>query len=229
MRIDADTAVVVCAGPSLDLLTEHAWRDLAAAGAIVGVNGAPAAVACRKVPFTCLAAMDLELGLAEAVPNLRTVWRKTPAWRVASADSQRVDAESYVHEVDEADGVEGWSDDRRQGYKGGSSAMVIGNWLGNEWDEPAAMRNGRTPPRRAFRKLAYIGLDMHPGRGAHARGAGAHASGFARSDAQYGNVCRGWSKFCAEAAKRGIEVVNLSPGTALEAMPRAAVPKAWVR
>jgi hypothetical protein len=107
--------------------------------------------------------------------------------------------------------------------------MVIGNWLGNEWHEPAAMRNGRTPPRRGFRKLAYLGLDMHRGRGAHARGAGLHASGFAKSEAQYENVCRGWSKFCAEATRRGVEVVNLTPGTALEAMPRADVPKAWVR
>ncbi|MBV9496289.1 MAG: hypothetical protein JOZ54_18715 [Acidobacteria bacterium] len=229
MRIDADTAVVVCAGPSLDLLTEHAWQDLLEAGAIVGVNGAPAADACREVPFTCLAAMDLATGLADAVPQLTRVWRETNAWRVASTDSQSIDAESYVHEVDEADGVEGWSDDRRQGYKGGSSAMVIGNWLGNAWDETPRATNGKQPPRRAYRKLAYVGLDMHPAIGAHARGAGSHLSGFARSEKQYGNVCRGWSKFCAEAAKRGIEVANFTPGTALDAMPRADVPKAWVR
>ncbi|HEY0157945.1 MAG TPA: hypothetical protein VGF28_11720 [Thermoanaerobaculia bacterium] len=235
--LDSATAVVVCAGPSLDRLTPAAWSDLAQAGAIVSVNGAAASLACAAsgVRFTCLAAMDLSTGLATHVPPLTALWRDTTAWRVASTDSRGIDAESYIVEVDEEHGVEGWSDDRRQGYKGGSTGMVVGNWLGNAWpdDDLAQLqeleaRTGRTAPRRGFKRLAYVGLDMHRGHGVHARGAGNHTSGFASSDTRYGNVCRGWEKFCNEAARRGIEVVNCTPGTGLEAMPRADVPEAWV-
>jgi hypothetical protein len=113
--------------------------------------------------------------------------------------------------------------------------MVVGNWLGNPWpeDDLAQLerireRTGKEVPRRGFRKLAYVGLDMHRGNGVHARGAGNHISGFANSDQRYGNVCRGWEKFCSEAARRGIEVVNFTPGTGLEVMPRADVPESWV-
>jgi len=234
MNIDSDTAVVVCAGPSLDRLTPHAWADLAKAGAIVAVNGAAASLACAQVRFTCLAAMDLTFGLAEDVPPIRRVWRETPAWRIASTDSHGIDAESYIVEVDEEHGVEGWSDDARQGYKGGSTGMVIGNWLGNPWNGGEAERldlareRGKTIPRRGFRKIAYIGLDMHRGNGVHARGAGNHLSGFAGSDQRYRNVSAGWGRLCSEAAKRGIEIVNFTPGTGLETMPRANVPGSWV-
>ena len=69
---------------------------------------------------------------------------------------------------------------------------------------------------------------MQRGHGLHADGAGSHISGFASSDQRYGNVCRGWEKFCSEAARRGIEVVNFTPGTGLSVMPRADVPKSWV-
>jgi hypothetical protein len=239
MHIDADTAVVVCAGPSLDRLSGQAWAEIGKAGAIVAVNGAAASLACARsgVRFTCLAAMDLSSGLAEHVPALVALWRETPAWRVASTDSNAVEAESYIVEVDEEHGIEGWSDDGGQGYKGGSTAMVIGNWLGNAWpdDETTQValegiheRTGKAVPRRGFRKLAYVGLDMQRGIGVHAHGAGSHISGFASSDRRYGNVCRGWEKFCSEAARRGIEVANFTPGTALDVMPRADVPESWV-
>jgi hypothetical protein len=229
MILDTDTAVVVCAGPSLDCLTPAAWDDVAKAGAVVAVNGAAASLACADVRFTCLAAMDLSLSLATHVPSIKNIWRDTPAWRIASTDSHGIDAESYIVEVDEEHGIEGWSDDARQGYKGGSTGMVVGNWLGNPWSEsePASIK-GKQPPKRAFRKLAYLGLDMHRGHGLHARGAGNHVSGFANSEARYANVSRGWEKFCNEAAKRGIEVVNLTPGTGLETMPRQDVPASWV-
>jgi len=239
MHIDSDAAVVVCAGPSLDRLTERAWAEIGKAGAIVAVNGAAASRACQRagVRFTCLAAMDLSTGLADHVPSIAAVWRETPAWRVASTDSNAIEAESYIVEVDEEQGIEGWSDDRRQGYKGGSTGMVIGNWLGNPWPDDEDTREaleriraetGKDIPRRGFRKLAYIGLDMHRGEGVHAQGAGDHLSGFASSDRRYGNVCRGWSKFCSEAGRRGIEVFNFTPGTGLDAMPRAVVPEAWL-
>jgi hypothetical protein len=231
MLIDADTAVVVCSGPSLGGLTPRAWADLSAAGAVVGINGAPVALACTRnaVRFTCIAAMDLAVGLAARVPDLPRLWGQTPAWRVTSTDTPEVEAESYVHEVDEEHGVAGWSDDGRQGYKGGSTAMVIGNWLANAWpgDAPPHL-TGKVAPRRAFRKLAYVGLDMHPANGAHAAGAGSHLSGFARSAEQYRRVCDGWERFCNEAAKRGVEVRNFTPGTGLAAMPRADVPASWV-
>lgn len=231
MLIDADTAVVVCSGPSLEGLTPRAWADLSAAGALVGLNGAPVALACTRhaVRFTCLAAMDLAVGLAARVPDLPLLWGQTSAWRVTSTDTPAVEAESYVHEVDEEHGVSGWSDDGGQGYKGGSTAMVIGNWLANAWPGGAPVHaGGKVAPRRAFRKLAYVGLDMHRANGTHAAGAGSDPSGFARSDEQYRRVCSGWERFCKEAAKRGVEVRNFTPGTGLAAMPRADVPPSWV-
>ena len=237
MRIDADTAVIVCAGPSLDRLTPRAWCELLGAGAIVAVNGAPAALACRAVPFTFLAAMDLSTGLADYVPELLSIWRDTPAWRVASTKSFAIEAESHIFEVDSEHGVEGWADDPQQGYKGGSTGMIVANWLGNAWPDDdiaraelrrTSERSGKPVPRRGFRKFAYVGLDMHPGNGTHAVGAGTHCSGFARTD-HYFSTCRsGWGKFCAEAARRGIEVVNLTPDTGLAEMPRAEVPAEWV-
>jgi hypothetical protein len=238
--IDHDTAVVVCAGPSLDRLTEEAWRDIERAGAVVAVNGAAVSNACARsgVRFTCLAAMDLSTGLADHVPGLAAMWCATTAWRVASTDSSAIDAESYIVEVDEEHGVEGWSDDSRQGYKGGSTAMVVGNWLGNPWPDDAETREALTrmqrrsrkeAPRRGFRRIAYVGLDMHRGDGVHACGAGNHISGFANSDRRYGNVSRGWEKFCTQAERRGIEVLNFTPGTGLETMRRAEIPRSWTR
>lgn len=238
MIIDRDTAVVVCAGPSLDRLTAQAWSDIGRAGAIVAVNGAAMSLACARsgIRFTCLAAMDLATGLATHVPGLAVLWRETPAWRVASTDSAAIDAESYIVEVDEEHGIEGWSDDSRQGYKGGSTAMVVGNWLGNPWPDDGPTRDtlqgirrrsGKEIPRRGFRRIAYVGLDMHRGDGVHAAGAGHHVSGFANSDRRYGNVSRGWEKFCAQAERRGIDVVNFTPGTGLETMRRGDIPRSW--
>lgn len=239
MPFDAETAVIVCAGASLDGLTAQAWSDIGRAGAVVAVNGAAAAEACARngVRFTCLAAMDLAKGLAGHVAGLADVWHETPAWRVASTESVSIDAESYIVEVDEEHGIHGWSDDSAQGYKGGSTAMIVGNWLGNDWPDDGAARDalerirrhtGKAVPRRGFRRIAYVGLDMHPGVGVHARGAGEHTSGFAASAARYGNVSLGWEKFCREAERRGIDVRNFTPGTGLQAMRRGDVPRSWV-
>jgi hypothetical protein len=38
-------------------------------------------------------------------------------------------------------------------------------------------------------------------------------------------VSRGWEKVCRQAAQRGIEIVNLTPGTGLRTMPRAELPR----
>ncbi len=226
MRIDRNVAVIVCAGPSLERLSALGWAEIGKAGAVVGVNGAPAAEACERhaVEFTMLSAMDIGSGLFESVPRLASLWRSTRAWRVTSVDCASAEADFYIHEVHEADGVCGWSDHPAQGYKGGSSGMVIGNWVGNPW--PGDSPSNRPP--RGFRKLAYIGLDMHPNDGAHASGSGFHVSGFARSAAQFEQVRAGWGRFCAEAARRGVEIVNLTPLTGLDTMPRASVPDEWV-
>jgi hypothetical protein len=227
ISIDRDTAVIVCAGPSLELLSAYAWQQLANAGAIAGVNGAPAADACiaNDVQFTLLVAMDVHRGLFNRVPRLAQIWSTTKAWRVTSIDGPETSSDSYLVEVDEADGgVYGWSDDPNQGYKGGSTAMVIGNWLGNSWP------NGHHASRhlRGFRTLAYVGLDMHRDDGRHAPGAGLHASGFADSSDRYARICASWGLLCGEAARRGIRVVNLTPGTSLAEMPRVDVPDEWL-
>jgi hypothetical protein len=227
IAIDRDTAVIVCAGPSLELLSAYAWQQLADAGAIAAINGAPAADACiaNDVKFTLLAAMDVCHGLFTRVPRLEKIWNTTNAWRVTSIDGRDTPADSYIVEVDEADGgVYGWSDHPNEGYKGGSTAMVIGNWLGNPW--PDGERPSRHP--RGFRTLAYVGLDMHRDDGRHAPGAGLHASGFSDSADRYERICRSWGLLCDEAARRGIRVVNLSPGTALAEVPQIAIPDEWL-
>ena len=216
MKIGADVAVIVCSGPSLDTMPASLWAEIARAGAIVSVNGACAADACLRngVQFTVISAMDVTHGLLDRVPRLASIWESTPAWRVTSADASGAAAESYVVEVDEADGVAGWSDHPDQGYKGGSTGMVIGNWIANEWsDEPKPAT--KTRPRRGFRKLAYVGLDMHRGDGRHAAGAGVHVSGFADTAEHYQRVCDAWRLFAFEAGARGVEVANLTPGTGL--------------
>jgi len=207
--MNRETAVIVCAGPSLDALPARAWERVADAGAIVAVNGAIAAEACAGVRFTYVSAMDARQ-LAGTVPRFSTLWTSTPAWRLSMVGAEEMPAETYIREVDERDGVEGWSDDPGAGYAGGSSAMVTVNWLCNQ---------------RGFRRVAFLGLDMVPGQGGHARGAGNHTSGFAMSAERHANVSRGWEKVCREASKRGIEIINLTPGTGLRTMPRAELPR----
>ncbi len=164
--IGESVAVVVCAGPSLDLFSSAAWADVQRAGEVVSINGGATAAGVLRhgVRFTCMAAMDLKLGLARSVPALPRVWEETPSWRITSADAADMTAETYVRELDELDGVRGWSDDHDAGYKGGSSAMIVGNWLANPWpDDPVAheereriaAERGKRIPRRGFKRLAF--------------------------------------------------------------------------
>jgi hypothetical protein len=232
MPINSRTVVVVCAGPSLDRLSSVAWSMIGRAAAIVSVNGALVARACMRneVPFTYAAAMDVATGLADHIPQFAETWMRTPSWRVSAAGTAAA-AESFVKEV------EWWGDSPDEGYVGGSTAMVVGNWLCNSWpDDPASRRelemtvsrSGKRLPPRGFRRLVYIGLDMIPGQGTHAEGAGYHHSGFSRDQTAYRRVCEGWGYFHCEAQKRGIEVVNLTPGTCLQALPRLETPADWL-
>jgi len=70
-EIDADTAVIVCSGPSLDRLSAAAWNELRKAGAIVAVNGAFMARACTQnnVVFSHVAAMTSGEHMEESVPG----------------------------------------------------------------------------------------------------------------------------------------------------------------
>jgi len=233
MCIDRQTAVLVCSGPSLDRLSAAAWAAIHGAAAVVAVNGALVAAACRAhaVRLTYAAAMDVRQGLGAKVPGFAVEWSRTPAWRVTADNALPAEGESFIREV------EWWSDDPDEGYVGGSTAMVVGNWLCNPWPhdaagrarhQAAARRSGKAVPPRGFRRLAYVGLDMVPGEGRHARGAGAHASGFSDSAERYETVTDGWRRFCAAAESRGIEVVNLTPESGLRSMPRLAVPADWL-
>lgn len=231
--IDQDTALLVCAGPSLDRLAAHTWRALGRAGAIVSVNGSLAANACLQhdVRFTHATAMDIAEGLAKKIPGFDVLWANTPAWRVTTAFAELDEAESHLIEV------EYWSDEANEGFVGGSTAMVVANWLCNPWpDDPAsraavqaiADQRGKPVPRRGFRKLAYIGLDMQPRQGGHARGAGAHQSGFSETPARDSEVRRGWMWLYKSARARGIEVVNLTPDSGLEEVPRQPLEERWL-
>jgi hypothetical protein len=252
--MNRETAVIVCAGPSLDALPPRVWERVADAGAVVAVNGALAAEACNGVDWTYASAMDARQ-LSSTVPRFHALWTSTAAWRLSMRGAEEMPAETYIREVDERDGIEGWSDDPGEGYAGGSSAMVTANWLCNAWWDgpspgasrhplPASRGEGyskssvllpacgekvpegrmRGCPPRAFRRIAFLGLDMLPGQGGHARGAGDHTSGFALSAERHAAVSGGWAKVCREAARRGIEIVNLTPGTGLRTMPAEALP-----
>jgi hypothetical protein len=99
IEIGTDTAVIVCAGPSLDRLSAIAWNEIGKAGAIVAVNGAFTARACHEnhVMFSHVAAMTSGEHMEEIVLGFLKKWNTTPAWRLTKeSDRGLVDAESYV-------------------------------------------------------------------------------------------------------------------------------------
>lgn len=239
MLIDREVAVVVCAGPSLDLLSPLAWDDIQKAGAVAAIGGALAAQACldNKVRFAYASAMDASKGTAgksweDVVPGFAKLWAGTPAWRITIQAPDAPEAESYVTKA-----LGGWSDNPNEGYAGGSKGMVIGNWLCNDWPgtpeeqaerERVSARAGKVIPLRAFRRLAYVGLDMVVGKGGHARGAGLHQSGFSLESDRDQRVRRAWGRFYEAAKARNIEVANMSPGTGLDELPHPSVPPGWL-
>jgi hypothetical protein len=81
IEIDTDTAVIVCAGPSLDRLSATAWNKIRKAGAIVAVNGAFTARACNEnnVMFSQVAAMTSGEHMEEIVPGFLKKWNTTRA------------------------------------------------------------------------------------------------------------------------------------------------------
>jgi hypothetical protein len=235
MQIDHETAVMVCAGPSLDRLAHAAWAEISLAGAVVAVNGALVAVCCleNRVRFTHAAAMTSGQHMEDFARGFLAAWESTPAWRLTkSADRDLVAAETYV------DRHLDWTDDPNGGFFGGSSSMSTANWLHNDWpdDETSrrdllalSARTGKPIPRRVFRKFVYVGLDMVPGQGGHAAGAGVHASGFTSAPDRDVRHRQNWKRFCDEARRRGSEVLNLSPGTGLMEMPHREPPFHWLR
>jgi hypothetical protein len=233
--IDRDTAVFICAGPSIDRLTAEAWEAVSHAGAVVSVNGAAASRALRDsgVKLTYMAALDVGVGynrgLQSKVPGLEEIWLTTSAWRVTQAGDGAMEAESGVTLE-----LSGWTDDPDRGFAGGSTAMVVGNWICNDWTHDDRVRaeeilrtRGKRMPRRAWRKLAYLGLDMHFNNAVHASGAGNHTSGFGDTRERYDRVCNAWGRWYAGATQRSVSVVNLTPGTGLKTLPRAEVPESW--
>jgi hypothetical protein len=232
--IDTNTAVIVCAGPSLDRLSATAWNELRKAGAIVAVNGAFISQACSEnnVMFSHVAAMTSGQHMEEIVPGFLKRWKTTRAWRLTrEIDRGLVEAESYVRKVLD------WSEDPDGGFFGGSSAMSSANWLHNDWLnaeekrrelEMISLRSGKPIPRRGYRKFVFIGLDMIRGQAGHAIGAGVHASGFATDPDREIKVRRNWGRFYKAATCRGSHVLNLSPDTGLTEMPSCAPPMEWV-
>lgn len=235
IEIDEQTAVIVAAGPSLDRLSSVAWSEVARAGALVAVNGAFMATTCLEhdVRFTHVAAMTSGQHMEDTVPGFLERWRSSPAWRLTRRrDRPTVMAETYVRSAPD------WSDDPERGYFGGSSAMSSANWLHNDWPRDHAFWRalldlswhvGKPVPRRGYRKFVYLGLDMVPNQGGHARGAGSHISGFTASPEQDAVVRTRWGRFCEAAATRGSRVLNLSPGTGLREMPHREPPRTWLR
>jgi hypothetical protein len=230
MLFSPQVAVFVNAGPSLDRLAAPAWEAMRAAGEVIAVNGALVAETCRAhgVEFTAAVAMDAGIGpsrgLDAIMPGFGDAWRRTGAWRITKAAPGEVEAETFVRLV-----PEGWCDDPDSGYAGGGSAASACNWFANDWpDVRARSRSGKRVPRRGYRRFAFLGLDMVPGQGGHARGAGTHRSGFASSPERDRCLRGRWKVLCDAAAARGIAVVNYSPGTGLEEMPRGDLPRDWL-
>ncbi len=164
MLIDNQTAVLVCAGPSIDRLSPVAWRAIEQAGVTVSVNGSLVARAClrNRLRFTYAAAMDVATGLTEHVPGYRRGLDTDPGMAYR-AHGTAAEAESYVKEV------EWWGDCPDEGYIGGSTAMVAGNWLCNPWPEDAdsrdaleataQVRQADPPPRLQAARLRRPGYD----------------------------------------------------------------------
>jgi hypothetical protein len=234
MRFDQQCAVFVNSGPSLDRLAPAAWHAIGMAGEVVAVNGALVAKACldHGVRFTAAVAMDAGVGpsrgLDALLPGFRQAWRSTMAWRITKAAPGEVEAETLVRLVSE-----GWCSDSDSGYAGGGSAASACNWFANDWPDESerqrlSARTGKRAPRRGYRRFAFLGLDMIPGRGEHARGAGMHRSGFASNPERDLSLRARWKRLCDAAAARGIEVINYSPDTGLEEMPRGELPGDWL-
>jgi hypothetical protein len=234
MRFGREDAVFINSGPSLDRLASAAWEAIGMAGEVIAVNGALVAETCRAhgVRFTAAVAMDAGVGPARGldliVPGFRAAWRGTTAWRITKAAPGVVAAETYVRLVEDQ-----WCDDPDSGYAGGGSAASACNWFANDWPDESERHRlsalaGKRAPRRGYRRFAFLGLDMIPGRGEHARGAGTHRSGFASCPERDRWIRERWKLLGEAAAARGIEVINYSPGTGLEEMPRGELPGPWV-
>jgi hypothetical protein len=182
--------------------------------------------------FSHVAAMTSGDHMEEIVPGFLKKWNATPAWRLTRAvDRGLVEAESYVQRVLD------WSDDPDGGFFGGSSAMSCSNWLHNDWpDSPHALeelkvishKTGKVIPRRGYRKFVFVGLDMIPGNGGHAAGAGYHISGFAGDPDRDARIRSRWKRFYEAATARGSEILNLSPGTGLRELPHREPPSGWL-
>jgi hypothetical protein len=228
VRIDRETAVFVCAGPSIDRITPEEWREIGHAGAVLSVNGALASRALLDsgVRLTYAAALDVGTGykrhLQDKVPGLGQIWETTPAWRLTKEGEGKPEAESYITLE-----LTGWTEDPTKGFAGGSTAMVVGNWICNDWTdadyiaaEEIRRTTGKIMPRRAFRKLAYFGLDMQLDNPVHAAGAGQHTSGFGDTPERWERVCNAWGRWHAGAVAHGVEVANLTVGTGLMTIPR---------
>jgi hypothetical protein len=234
IEIDTNTAVIVCAGSSLDVLSAAAWNELRKAGAIVAVNGAFMARACNEnnVIFSHVAAMTSGEHMDEIVPGFLRKWKTTRAWRLTKeSDRGLVDAESYVRKVLD------WSEDPDGGFFGGSSAMSSSNWLHNDWPDDThaleelkliSQNTGKVIPRRGYRRFVFVGLDMVPAKGDHATGAGFHTSGFATDPDRDARVRSRWKRFYEAASARGSHVLNLSPGTGLRELPSREPPPGWL-
>ena len=234
--IDRETAVFICAGPSIDRLSREAWEAVSQAGAIVSVNGAAASRALREsgLRLTYMAALDVGVGykrgLQSKVPGLEDIWAHTPAWRITKSGDGAMESESIIHLE-----LSGWTDDPDRGFAGGSTAMVVGNWICNDWTSADLVRaeeifrtRGKPLPRRAWRKLAYFGLDMIFRNPVHASGAGEHISGFGDTREHYDRICNAWGRWYDGARQRGVSVVNLTPDTGLTTLPAAEIPRSWL-
>jgi hypothetical protein len=234
MRIDTNTALIVCTGPSLDALSRTAWPELCKAGAIVAVNGALMARASieNNVRFTHVVAMSTGESMEAAISGFLKIWRSTSAWRLAKEIHRDfIEAESYIRRS--AD----WSDDYDSGFFGGSSAMASINWLHNDWPHDAyawqevkrvSNQTGKAMPRRGYRRFVLVGLDMISGAGGHAQGAGFHASAFAEDQDRDALCRRNWGRLYEAATTRGSDLINISPGTGLQDIPSYQLPPEWL-
>ena len=234
MHIDANTALIVCTGPSLDTFSRTAWGELRKAGAIVAVNGAFMARACveNNVTFTHAAVMSTGESMEALILGFLEKWSSTSAWRLAKEiHRDSIEAESYVRRSLD------WSDDFDAGFFGGSSAMATINWLHNDWPQGAHAwqelkrvcdQAGKAIPRRRFRKFVLVGLDMISGWGGHAQGAGFHTSAFAEDQDRDALFRRNWGRLYEAATTRGSDLINISPGTGLRNIPSHQPPPEWL-
>ena len=191
--------VVRLHGPSLDRLSAVAWGAIARPGRSCRSTGRWPRGGLGTASGQYAAAIDVATGLCRQVPGFAELGGRPRLARQRTGRPPKASRWSRR---------EWWSDAPDEGYVGGSTAMVVGNWICNPGRmtrnhraicTPRHIRAGKPIPPRGFRRVSYVGLDMIIGQGGHAEGVCLRRSGFSFDLVAYQHICDGWRRFASAA------------------------------